>query len=398
MRHLDSITIQCAAVALLAPLASAQVVTRFVDPLATDPEIVEVELPLADGVPLEHFVAVNPSNDNGRLFVWLSGSGGAPGQYQALSTTAAEIGYDVVGLVYDSWPAVNLFTTNDTDPTLPERIRRERLFGEDLFDEINVNPANSVVNRLAKIIQHQSTNHPAEPWSRYLTPSGEVNWRRVVVGGHSQGAGHTAYLTKAFELDGALLIAGPGDFVQGLGTAPWVFEPSLTPADRCFAFTHVDDPTAPGFFGNQRILGLDAFGPIESVDGKAAFQIDSHMLASVLPVPPGDAHSAVAVDALLPLDANGVPVYRPAWLSMFTRVAPGPCTPADITSTSACEPGLSDGAVDLSDFSCYLSLWAASDPAADLTTIGACQPGTGGDGVTLSDFACYLGIWSVGCP
>jgi len=74
-----------------------------------------------------------------------------------------------------------------------------------------------------------------------------------------------------------------------------------------------------------------------------------------------------------------------------------PCSPADVTTDGAAN-GEPDGAVTLSDFSFYLSLWAGADPQADLTTDAVCEPGNGGDGVTLSDFACYLSVWAAGCP
>ncbi|MEO0482766.1 MAG: GC-type dockerin domain-anchored protein [Planctomycetota bacterium] len=73
------------------------------------------------------------------------------------------------------------------------------------------------------------------------------------------------------------------------------------------------------------------------------------------------------------------------------------CALADISFTGTCNPGFGDGIVDLSDFSCYLSEWAAGNPVADITVTGTCTPGAGGDGVDLSDFSCYLSEWSGGC-
>ncbi|MEM7754112.1 MAG: lamin tail domain-containing protein [Planctomycetota bacterium] len=80
---------------------------------------------------------------------------------------------------------------------------------------------------------------------------------------------------------------------------------------------------------------------------------------------------------------------------------PDPVTPAcalaDITTDGSCTPGVFDGAVTLSDFSCFLSEWSAGSPIADITITGECTPGAGGDGVDLSDFSCYLAEWSGGC-
>ncbi|MEL7472486.1 MAG: GC-type dockerin domain-anchored protein [Planctomycetota bacterium] len=77
----------------------------------------------------------------------------------------------------------------------------------------------------------------------------------------------------------------------------------------------------------------------------------------------------------------------------------GGCAFADITTTSTCDTSTPDGVIDLSDFSCYLSLWSTSDAFADITLTGVCDVvAGGGDGVDLSDFSCYLNEWSAGCP
>ena len=75
----------------------------------------------------------------------------------------------------------------------------------------------------------------------------------------------------------------------------------------------------------------------------------------------------------------------------------GDCLIADVTTTGTTN-GIPDGAVDLSDFSFYLSLWSATDPAADITATGTCDTHAGGDGtVDLSDFSCFLSNWSGTC-
>lgn len=376
-----------ALIVALAAGSDAEPITRFVLPQATDPAIDPVELPNAEGVALPtHFVATDPTAASlDRLFLWLPGSGGAPTQYQALLSLAARLGYDSAGLVYDSWPPVNDLTTNSTDPDLPEAIRRERLFGEDLApDPISVDVDNSIVNRAVRLLEHQAARHPDERWGSYLTPEGTLDWSRVVVGGHSQGAGHTTYLSKEFPLSGGVLLAGPGDFVSGFGTAPWLFEPGATPADRLFALTHVGDPTAAGFFANQRILGLDDFGPLQNVDGRRVDELTSHMLTSTLDTGDARPHSAIAVDDLLPLDENGAPVYLAAWTSLLERAAVGPPPAGDYNADGRVdsadytvwrdtlgETGLNlpadgdrDGDVDEDDYRVWLAGFGAADVAA----------------------------------
>ncbi|MEO0482426.1 MAG: choice-of-anchor tandem repeat NxxGxxAF-containing protein [Planctomycetota bacterium] len=82
---------------------------------------------------------------------------------------------------------------------------------------------------------------------------------------------------------------------------------------------------------------------------------------------------------------------------LFISTLPDPCF-ADIAGVADCFSGESDGAIDLSDFSCYLARWAEADARADITVTNECLPGLGGDGVDLSDFSCYLAEWARGCP
>ncbi len=78
-----------------------------------------------------------------------------------------------------------------------------------------------------------------------------------------------------------------------------------------------------------------------------------------------------------------------------TAATAAPCL-ADVT-TDGTANGVPDGAVTLSDFSFYLSLWGAGDAAADLTTDGTAN-GVPDGAVTLSDFSFYLALWGAGCP
>ena len=98
-------------------------------------------------------------------------------------------------------------------------------------------------------------------------------------------------------------------------------------------------------------------------------------------------------------ELNGLPrLILPLSIdAAMTERGPMACSPADVTTTGL-PSGVPDGGVDLSDFSFYLSLWAATDPAADLTSDGVCDVNAPDLMVTLSDFLCYLSLWSAGCP
>ncbi len=300
-----------------------------IDPTTTDPAIEDVDLPNAEGFLRHHLVALDPAAPStGRLFLWLPGTGGAPTQYQAITRLAARLGYHAVGLVYDSWPSINAITTQVPDPELPERLRRERIFGESRTPIIEVDRANGIRHRLIRLLQHLDAGRPAEGWDTFLTADEDVDWSRVVVGGHSQGAGHAAYLTRRVALAGAMMLAGPGDFVAGSGPAPWLFEPAATPPARMFGLVHADDPPAAGIILTQTILGLAGEGPVQNVDGLPVSALSSHMLWSDVDPGHDNPHSAVAADEWLPLDEAGRPVYLAAWTFMLRELARGAETDA----------------------------------------------------------------------
>lgn len=215
--------------------------SEFIDPVATDPLITPVEVPDAQDKNLHHFVAVNTDTPKGMLYLHLPGSGGLPEDYQHLSVCAASVGYHVVNLAYCNWPSVRTLTKDENDVILPELIRRERLYGEDTTDIIKVSHADSIENRLIKVLQYNHTLYSDEGWNMFLTDDFQLKWDLIVVGGHSQGAGHAAYLAKNHVLAGVIMFGGPGDFVLGHGPASWLYYDNVTPADQMYAFTHYSD-------------------------------------------------------------------------------------------------------------------------------------------------------------
>ena len=211
----------CALLLILAAgVACGQPRSEFVDPTTTGPGIRPLlELPGATLRDLRHFVAIDSSSSNGFLYLHLAGSGGLPENSQRLALFAAARGYATVSLAYPNWPSVAALTGSLGDPAAPGAVRAERLFGVDASALVEVDAANAVANRLVRLLLHQHAAHPAEGWDRFLDGD-QPRWSRIVVGGHSQGAGHAAYLAQEFPLAGALLLAGPGDAVAGAGSRP----------------------------------------------------------------------------------------------------------------------------------------------------------------------------------
>lgn len=299
--------------------AVAQPRLEFVDPVVTGAGIRPLlELPGAANRDLRHLVVIDASRQNGFLYVHLAGSGGLPENSQALVTFAAVRGYHVLSLAYPNWPSVGERTGAGGDLLAPGAVRAERLFGVDASPLVDVDPANSVVNRLARLLLHQHANYPLERWDQFLR-AGQPNWARIVVGGHSQGAGHAAYLAQEVTLAGALLFGGPGDFVAGVGVASWVFRPLRIPSTALYGFVHAQDPNYTLFQGTQAILGLDQSGPIQNVDVVPLPALRANRLNSTrTDIPNSNFHGAVVVDASLPRAADGRIAYADAWQYMLS--------------------------------------------------------------------------------
>ena len=308
--------------ALIGTLASAQAQVReaFIDPTTTGPGIEALtELPGASLRRLDHFVAVDPAVTNGFLYVHLVGSGGLPENNQIIARHAAERGFHVVSLAYPNWPSVGELTFQSGDGEAPGQVRRERLFGEDASTLVDVDPPNSILNRLIQLLGYLDQQFPDERWARFLQ-DGQPAWSRLLIGGHSQGAGHAAYLGQDYRLAGVVLLGGPGDFVAGLGMADWLSRPGLTPAARHYAFVHALDPSYNAFQLTQVTLGLAGSGPVQDTDALDPQAWTSQRLTSTRKdVPDLNYHGAVVVDAALPLDESGSPVYAPVWGYLFDQ-------------------------------------------------------------------------------
>lgn len=68
----------------------------------------------------------------------------------------------------------------------------------------------------------------------------ESLWRRTIVVGHSQGAGHAMLISQKHSLAGVLMIAGPADGSQG-ELASWTKEEFQTPVRKRLLMVHAQD-------------------------------------------------------------------------------------------------------------------------------------------------------------
>jgi predicted esterase len=213
-------------------------VIYVVKPSDTDPEIRHFDEP--------NYVVIKRSGSaQAQLAVFMPGTGGRPAKTMQLLTVVADQGYRVIGLEYNDFPAVVEVCPRNPSPDCSGNFRRKRIFGDATPSIVDTTRAESIVNRLAKLLEYLDRQHPEEGWRTYLSADGAPEWSRIVVSGLSQGAGMAAYIAKHLSVARVVLFSSPWDYsASSHRLAPWLVEPSATPPDRWFAEYHRRERTA----------------------------------------------------------------------------------------------------------------------------------------------------------
>jgi len=120
------------------------------------------------------------SSPQAELLVFLPGTFGRPANVQFFLATAAEAGYRAIGLEYDDVPAVAQACESDADPTCSQRFREKRAYGNNVTNDIDDTPEESIVNRLTKLLVYLNTAHPGDGWDGYLE-NGAPKWSRIAL-------------------------------------------------------------------------------------------------------------------------------------------------------------------------------------------------------------------------
>lgn len=257
----------------------------------------------AAGLIDRHFVALPQNADDRlpRLVVFLGGSASSPNNYRDISRYAARLGYGVIDLGFPNDSVVG--STCADDDTCFTQFRGETLFGagtayaidDSRYDsaQIDVDKANSIVNRLVSALDYlslnQGTTNPdpaywrqflaANDQSPYVVSSGNVypDWNRIIIAGHSQGGGDAAFLALNLPADQPLhrvvLFSAPNDHV-GRVSAGWIPQPSATPLARFWGLRNANEGALGDFvaanwanMGSAGVGGADTADEINIGDG-----------------------------------------------------------------------------------------------------------------------------------
>jgi hypothetical protein len=218
------------------PAAASSLVVYEIKPSATDSSIHRFDEP--NVVVFDRSLSTAP-----QLVVFMPGTDGKLRNTMGLLRVVASQGYRVIGLEYNDSPAV-IQVCPRKPPSCSSDFRRKRIFGDGISSVVDNTAAESIVNRLAKLLRYLDQTHPRESWSDYLhgdTP----DWSRIVVSGLSQGAGMAAYIAQRERVARVVLFSSPWDYsLDSHSLAPWIGEPSVTPPELWFAEYHRRENTA----------------------------------------------------------------------------------------------------------------------------------------------------------
>src|SRR5262249_5667854 len=182
-------------------------VQHIISPQATDPEI--------DTFLDPHYVWLNPGQtQNSKLWVFLPSATTKPAEYQLIAQEAAHLGYHVISLMYPNGRAVvaicNPLPSPEERESCYENMRLQTLDGVPRSKFTDVNPPNSIYNRLTKLLEYLAARFPGERWKQFLD-HGSPRWTRIVVAGHSQGGGNAAMIGKLHRVARVVMISSPPD-------------------------------------------------------------------------------------------------------------------------------------------------------------------------------------------
>lgn len=297
-------------------------VEHVVAPSMTDPAI---------GAPTEdHYAYVRPSlPSRGQLMVFFPGSCAPPFYYRWFLREAANDGLHAIGLSHPNCPEVNSTCNaqNPIDADCQEKMRLERLEGVDASPLIDVGPADAIENRLVKLLAWLDAQFPGEGWGQYVD-AGAPRWDKLVVAGHSQGAGHAANIGRLHGVARVVMFDWL-DFVPGVGVAPWMTKPKATAVEQYFGMYHARS-FASSVVPAWNLMGVPA--TTATVPPEPEPFLHANRILTDVPDGTGGTsfHGAVVANLVTPVRADGTPVLSDAWRYLLgatpDEVVPVPAT------------------------------------------------------------------------
>lgn len=322
-------------------------------------EIIDDEL---QGTEKLHYVMrrTDGGYDRQELFIWMSGSGAEPYMYDWYLNMAVSVGYTAVSLGYDNETSTADLCGGEEGECSYENVdcdgevRHEMIYGVDTSGCFEATQANSIENRITRLVQFAHAQAPAAGYDRYLSADGEsLDWTHIAVGGWSQGGAHAGMLSRDFALARAVFTSkgadsavchlvhvddptvcdtnGDGlygqnaDMDEFLVPAPWSYDPRVTPGSRLFGVYHLREDAA--FYSDESFaaFGMPGAEPpllIDDLDpgaGAGSYSCSHSFVTDATPAcGDTDFHKSMGLDACLALDDAGLPVLAGPFVYALT--------------------------------------------------------------------------------
>lgn len=263
-----------------------------------------------------HFVAIDKSvTPRNKCFVMLPGMFGNPEMYTEIVQNAARDGFHAFVLCYPNrWTIETELCVNSPSDNCFAQARQEVLTGQDVSPDVICDRANSIENRLVKMMMFLAKSYPTDGWNQFVTDS-TLNWTKLVLAGHSQGAGFAVFAGIKHEVARVVMLGGPRDFSTYFKRpASWYSKDfSETYLDQFFGLSHTNDLKV---LQSSIWSDLGLAPPSNSTtiyDGRGDFPGKRMLWLNVEPYNDTSAlryHNSVAVDQSVPRDSKGVSINR----------------------------------------------------------------------------------------
>lgn len=253
-----------------------------------------------------HIALYNPARDHSehRLILMIEGTGASATSMRQVDSVFATMGFHVISIDYPN-NVISTICLHSKDTLCADHFREEIITGDPVSDVVKVDEKNSILNRFTGFLKYLAKTDPNGGWNKFIK-RGKPLWKDIIVAGHSQGAGHAAYLGKIFKVSRVLIFSGPQDYLEDLDMpAPWLSMKSATPSSRYYAFLNLNDP----FKINNQILNCE--------------KLMNHTQADTLMVRPGvpiDSRHQILVNNIATKDPHGstlLPEFRNVWAYML---------------------------------------------------------------------------------
>jgi len=212
----------------------------------------------------DHFVIGNSIQNKGMALIYIPGTTDRPELSSCLlKSVSAHSKYPTIGLSYKYLSSgdkfrngkcalvgsieeqVNCLTQQHEDAIIGGTYGATHFKddGSAFWDPIE--PQDSITARIGFLLKFLDTTYPDAGWGKLYedtNPFPTPKWHRLIIMGHSQGAGHAAYIAQTKKTRGTVMVSGPQDECIDCpnDTSFWVDKPYLT--FKSTAFANGDEP------------------------------------------------------------------------------------------------------------------------------------------------------------